>query len=185
MPGKTYDRVYDIAVDQFGYFTAAQALIVGATRQSLERMTNRGNVDWVSHGVYRVNAIPATRFDAYMEASLWPVRERGVLSHETALELYAISDVNPDKIHLTVPRRFRTHRTVPSLYVLHHADLDDHEVSSVEGIPTTTAVRAVEDCHQAHLGPALIGQAIKDGFERGLLTQTQANNLRQRFSPER
>ncbi len=179
MPGKTYERVYELAVDQFGYFTTAQALEVGATRQSLEMMVKRDKAERVSHGVYRVNAIPVTRFDPYMEATLWPGRQRGVLSHETALELYEISDVNPDKIHVTVPRRFRTHRTVPSMYVLHHADLDAHEVSSFEGIPTTTAMRAIQDCHRTHLGQALLEQAIEDGFKRGLLTRIEADELRE------
>ena len=179
MPGKTYDHVYEIAVDQFGYFTTAQALETGARRQSLEMMAKRGNIERVSHGVYRVNAIPVTRLDPYMEATLWPGRQRGVLSHETALELYGISDVNPEKIHVTVPKRFRTHRTVPTSYVLHHADLDVRDVSSFEGIPTTTALRAIEDCHRTHLGPALIAQAIEDGFKRGLLTHIEANKLRE------
>jgi predicted transcriptional regulator of viral defense system len=182
MPGKTYDRVYEIAVDQFGYFTTAQAFEVGATRQSVEMMAKRGNVERISHGVYRVNAIPVTRLDPYMEATLWPGRQQGILSHETALELYGISDVNPGKIHVTVPKRFRTHRTVPSLYVLHHADLDAHEVSSFEAIPTTTAMRAIEDCHRTHLGPALLAQAIEDGFKRGLLTNIETNKLRDEIS---
>ncbi len=179
MPGKTYNHVYEIAVDQFGCFTTAQALEAGATRQSLEMMAKRGNIERVSHGLYRVNAIQVTRLDPYMEATLWPGRQRGILSHETALELYGISDVNPEKIHVTVPKRFRTHRTVPSLYVLHHADLDAHEVSSFEGIPTTTAVRAIEDCHRTYLGQALLAQAIEDGFKRGLLTHIEANKLRE------
>lgn len=56
MPGKTYGRVYEIALDQFGYFTTSQALTAGATRQSLQMMKKRGNVDRISYGVYRVNA---------------------------------------------------------------------------------------------------------------------------------
>jgi predicted transcriptional regulator of viral defense system len=179
MPGKTYELVYEIALDQFGYFTAAQALEAGATRQSLEMMAKRDKVERVSHGVYRVNAIPVTRFDPYMEATLWPGRQRGILSHETVLELNGISDVNPEKIHVTVPKQFRTHRAVPSIYVLHHADLDAREVSSFEGISTTTVMRAIEDCHRTHLGQALLEQAIADGFKRGLLTHIEADKLRE------
>ena len=181
MPGKTYSRVYEIALDQFGYFTTSQALRAGATRQSLQMMKKRGNVDHVSHGVYRVNAIAVTRFDPYMRATLWPAPARGVLSHQTALELYEISDVNPAKIHISVPKKYRTHRTVPSQYVLHHAELGVDEVGFVEGIPTTSAARAVEDCHRAHLGSALLAQAIEDGFRRGLLTQKEAHDLRERL----
>ncbi len=38
-----------------------------------------------------------------MEATLWPRGAHGALSHETALDLYGLSDVNPAKIHITVP----------------------------------------------------------------------------------
>ncbi len=179
MPGKTYERVYEIAVDQFGFFTTAQALEVGATRQSLEMMAKRAKVERVSHGVYRVNTIPVTRWDPYMEATLWPGRHQGILSHETVLELHGISDVNPEKIHVTVPKRYRTHRVVPSMYVLHHNDIDAREVDSFEGIPTSTVIRAIEDCHRTHLGQALLEQAIEDGFKRGLLTQIEAQTLRE------
>lgn len=125
--------------------------------------------------------IAVTRFDPYMQATLWPAPARGVLSHQTALELHEISDANPAKIHVSVPKRFRTHRTIPSQYVLHHAELTGDEVGFVEGIPTTSAARAIEDCHRAHLGPALLAQAIEDGFRRGLLTQNEANDLRERL----
>lgn len=179
MPGKIYERVYEIAVDQYGYFTSTQALEAGATRQSLEMMAKRDKVERVSHGVYRVNAIPVTHLDTYMEATLWPGRQRGILSHETVLELNGISDVNPEKINVTVPKRFRTHRVVPSMYVLHNADLDADEISSLEGIPTTTVTRAIEDCHRTHLGQALLEQALEDGFKRGLITRIEADKLRE------
>jgi hypothetical protein len=43
--------------------------------------------------------------------------------------------------------------------------LDPKDVQIVEGIPVTTAVRAIRDVHTAHLGPALV-RAIEDGQRR-------------------
>ena len=58
-----------------------------------------------------------------MEAALWPGRGmRGVLSHETALDLYALSDVNPARIDITLPRAYRIRRDVPAAYRVHHED---------------------------------------------------------------
>lgn len=39
---------------------------------------------------------------AYMAAALWPQGIQGVLTHDTALDLWDVSDVNPAKIHITV-----------------------------------------------------------------------------------
>jgi predicted transcriptional regulator of viral defense system len=37
-----------------------------------------------------------------MAAALWPQGIQGVLTHDTALDLWDVSDVNPAKIHITV-----------------------------------------------------------------------------------
>ena len=66
-----------------------------------------------------------------------------MLSHETALDLYELCDVNPSAIHLTVPSGFRTRKTVPEIYRLHQFDLDPGEVGSHEGIPIVTPERAI------------------------------------------
>jgi hypothetical protein len=44
-------------------------------------------------------------------------------------------------------------------------------------VPVTTAVRAIRDAHAAHLGPALIRQAITDGRRTGHLTLDDADQL--------
>ncbi len=121
---------------------------------------------------------PVSALDAYMEATLWPIGVRGVLADETALELHELSDVNPTKIHITVPRSHRTRRLVPAQYVLHHHDLDPAEITTHEGIPVVTPARAIRDAHASNLGPALVRQAIDDGQRSGKLTQTLAVELR-------
>jgi predicted transcriptional regulator of viral defense system len=50
-------------------------------------------------------------------------RPAGRLSHETALELYELCDVNPSAIHLTVPTRFRTRKAIPESYWVHRFGL--------------------------------------------------------------
>jgi predicted transcriptional regulator of viral defense system len=67
--------------------------------------------------------------------------------------------------------------------VIHHADLSDTDVTSVEGIPTTTARRTIEDCHRTHLGPALLRQAIEDGEREGYLKPDEARELRRLVLP--
>jgi predicted transcriptional regulator of viral defense system len=179
MPGSIYDEVFELGANNYGFVTQDQARELGIPAQRLVVLQSRGLLDRRRHGLYRVTALPVTALDGYMEATLWPVSLHGVLSNETALELHGLSDVNPAKIHVTVPRRYRTRRSVPPQYVLHHYDLDSVDITSHEGIPIVTAARAIRDAHASHLGPALIRQAIDDGERLGKLTERVAAELRQ------
>lgn len=177
MPGAKYTTIFDVGADQYGYLTVEQAGEAGVRAKTLHAMTRRGTLERVSSGLYRISAIsPAPRAEL-MEASLWPRGVRGVISHDSALVLHGLSDVNPARIHVTVPRRHRILRRVPALYVVHRADLAPREVEHVGGIPVTSPVRTIRDCHAAHLGRALLRQAVDDGLRLGLLRPAEAERL--------
>lgn len=146
MPGSEYEKVLDIAAEQHGYVTTSQARERGVSGNALRMMADCGTLERVSWGVYRVPTFPPSPYAEYMEASLWPAGVRGVISHESALALYGLSDVSPSAIHITVPRSFRIRRDVPDHLVVHHAKLEDEELTLFEGIPTTTTRRTIEDC---------------------------------------
>jgi predicted transcriptional regulator of viral defense system len=111
-----------------------------------------------------------------MEAVLWAGR-RGVLSHETALDLHELCDVNPSAIHLTVPNGFRTRKEVPKIYRLHRFDLNPVEIGWHEGIPIVIPERAILDGIAQGLGWQLIDQSIKTARARGLITKPAADRL--------
>lgn len=152
---------------------------------NLVRMAERGQIERRGTGLYRFPLTPASRLDTYMEATLWPRGVRGVLSHETALELYELSEVHPAKIHVTLPRLYRVRREVPPAFLLHHEDLEPHQVTLHEGIGVVTPEHAIRQAHEAHLGAALIGQAIDQGRQNGRLTTGQASGLRRELGVRR
>jgi predicted transcriptional regulator of viral defense system len=106
-----------------------------------------------------------------------------VISHESALAIRDLSDVSPPKVHITVPKAFRVRRTIPAHLMIHRADIPDEDLTQVEGIPTTSVVRTIEDCHRTHLGPALLRQAIEDGEREGYLKPVEARRLQRRVLP--
>lgn len=177
MPGSAYVAIYEIAEEQNGYVTAAQAAAVHVGKGTLAKMARRGVLERVSWGVYRLSRFPSSPLDQYVEASLWPLSARGVVSHESALAVYGLSDVSPTKIHVTVPRSVRVRRRLPAGLVVHRADLDPADAQVHEGVPVTTPERTIRDCHAAHLGPALVRQAIRDGRRTGHLRVAQAEKL--------
>lgn len=164
------------AHQQYGYLTPDDARALGVDPTQLRLMAAREQLVHVGHGLYRMSVVPATPLDPYMEAVLWTGR-RGVLSHETALDLHELCDVNPSAIHLTVPRSFRTRKKPPASYGLHRFDLDPAELGWHEGIPIVNAERAILGGIEQALGWQLIDQAIVTARERGLITQAVAERL--------
>ena len=184
MPGSAYQKVMEIAAEQFGYLTTAQAQERGASDNALRMMAKRGTLERVSWGVYRLPTFPSSPYAEYMEASLWPAGVAGVISHQSALALRGLSDVNPSRVHTTVPIDFRIRRDIPAHLVVHNAELSDEDVTLFEGLPTTTVRRTIEDCHRAHLGPALLRQALEQAEREGYLRPVEAAELRRRVLPE-
>lgn len=178
MPGEAFSTVYEVAADQFGYFTAAQARDAGVSPMALVMMERRQTVERVSRGVYRLQQFPYSAYAEYMEAALWPVGTMGVISHESALALYGVSDANPGRIHLTLPLDYRVRRQVPVRLKLHFHKLDDEDRTLFEGIRVTTMVRTIRDCRAAAVGDEILRQALTDAEREGLISRDDAASLR-------
>ncbi len=162
-----------------GYVTTAQARVAGIQPMALVMMARRGVVERASHGVYRLVDFPPYQLAQLMHATLWPNERRGVLSHETALALHEMSDVDPPAVHITVPATYRVQRATPPHMIVHRVDLVPEDVMQVERMPVTTPERTVRDCLDAHVGPAILRQAIEDGEGSGRLTPVVAAMLRE------
>lgn len=181
MPGRVYTQLVEAAQEQHGYVTSQDARGLGVDPLRLQDLARRGLADHVSHGVYRISLVPSGPLDQYMEATLWPQSVRGVLCGQTALDLHRLCDVNPARIHLSVPARYRPRREVPALYVLHRRDLEQAFVTSHEGIAIVTPYRAILDGIEEHLPLRLIEQAINSAGDRGLLRAGELADLRDRL----
>lgn len=181
MSGKHFQKAYEVAEGQHGYFSIAQAAEAGIPADRVRDMERRGVVERLSRGVYRLINFPLSPRGQYLEAALWPATRAGsasgVLSHESALAFYDLSDVNPTKLHITIAARRRLWREPPPHIVLHRADLPTADVQYHDGVPVTSVARAIRDCAATHLGPALLRQAIIDGRKAGWLRADEADAL--------
>ncbi len=186
MPGRVFTELAEIAGDNHGYVTTDDARAQGIAPINLSRMAQRNVLERRATGVYRLPLTPPGPLDAYVEATLWPQRGvRGVLSGESALDLYELSDVNPTKIHVTLPLGYRVRRQVPAAYRLHQEDLDPADVTLFEGIPIVTSAKAIRQAAAEHLGDALVAQAVDHGESNGRLTRKQAAELRRELGLRR
>lgn len=176
-PRTDLERLREVALDQYGFITTAQAQDVGVSFASLSMMVRRDRLERVARGLFRVPQVPATQYDSFMKAVLWAGFPEACLSHESALDAWEISDVNPDKIHVTVAARRRITRTVPSSYVIHREDLPANAVTWWEGIPTVTASVAIRQCLASGVPTYLIRQAIERSAHTGLVPADDRKRL--------
>lgn len=161
MPGARYNQLVARATPNLGYVTTEDAHTLSIPIGTLNAMSRRGQLDRVSHGVYRVPLIPPGRLDPYKLATLWPDR-RGLISHSSALELHGMRELNPGRIYVTVPTAYRTHRAVPDPYVLRHEEIDPADQDSFEGVPIVSLAHAIRQAQVEELGWAVSpGQGLE------------------------
>jgi predicted transcriptional regulator of viral defense system len=140
-------------------------------------LVHRGTLTREAHGVYRFPQYPVGEYDPLMLAVLWTRVAEAALSHETALDVYGITDVNPNRIHLTVGKHRRLRRAEPGVYVVHYEDLDSGEVGWWQEIPTVTAATAIRQCIAFGTPTYLLRQGIERGHSQGYLTTAQHTEL--------
>ncbi len=172
MPGRVWEEAFEVAVNQYGFITFSNIRDMGADPARLRRWYGSGKIEKKGHGIYRFRQVPASPLDAYMLATLWP-SGKGVLSHETALELHELCDIDPAKIHLTLPMSYRPRRKGAEPYVLYHERLDTNEIGRHEGIPIVTPVVAIRQAIRSAVPTDLIRQAIEAAGQDGRISSKQ------------
>jgi predicted transcriptional regulator of viral defense system len=177
MPTARFRELTEIAADRQGLVRTDDAAEIGYAAGTLDTMARRGQLERIAHGVYRVPFVGVGALSTYMAAALWPRGVEGVLTHETALDLWDVCDINPSKIHIAVPRQHRPQRKIPGGYVIHREDLDPKDITAIEGVPVVRLEKAIRQCAETHLGKDLLEQAVRHGRERGLLRSRQAEQL--------
>jgi predicted transcriptional regulator of viral defense system len=162
-----HNALYQIAEQQAGYFTTAQASLAGFTRPLIAHHVRKGQFLRIKHGIYRLARFPeAPQADLFV--ALLEVGPKAVISHGSALALYNLSDSLPGAIHLTVPRT--SSRRHPGLR-LHTSRLSRDEVTQRGGLPVTTVTRTLADLISGHWPEEQIFQAIQEAVQRGLVTR--------------
>jgi predicted transcriptional regulator of viral defense system len=167
-----HDSLYRTAESQAGYFTAQQAIEVGMDRSTLSRHARPGGrYVRVRQGLYRLRHFPSSAHEHVVATWLGVSDPHAVISHESGLELYDLSDVTPNAVHVTVPRSKRGRRPRPGVrfHTLEHPPASK-EVRSLHGIAVTSPERTIVDALAAGTQPEQIELAITQALERGLTT---------------
>lgn len=176
--------LFQIADSQRGYFTSRQAVEAGVRSSNHAYHVRAGN--WIRHwrGVYRLSEYPFHDDEHYALWAVWSMNRKGqmlgVFSHETALSMHELSDANPGKIHMTVPRGFRRHSEIPAVLHLHYSSLAPTDYEDRGAYRVTTVSRTIADLVRTRsVPPDIIAQAVGEGLETGKLTRARFVGLKE------
>ncbi len=159
-------RLFGLASEQAGYFTAAQAKSLGYSYQAQAHHVGAGNWLRVDRGLFRLAEWIPDIHDDLARWTLWS-RNRGVVSNETALAVHGIGEFESPRVHLTVPASFTMR---DDAVVLHRAELPPIDVIERIGFRVTTPVRSIVDIAATVPDDEQLGRAIIDAVQAGLLS---------------
>ena len=148
-PHERHSGLYQLAQSQSGYFTTKQAAALGFTSNKRIYHVRAGN--WVREyrGIYKLARFPEPERSDLVLWWLWSRdrsdRPTGIFSHQTALSLHDLTDVNPSRLDLTVPVNFRRGIPIPKVLRLHYDEVLPNDRNTVHGVPVTNAMRTILD----------------------------------------
>lgn len=164
------EALFALASEQAGLFTSAQAHDYGYSWTMLSHHAATGRFIRLRRGLYRFRDYPSSPHEEVMAVWLAVGKESAVVSHESALNILDLSDVLPDRVHLTVPRRRRGLPAPPGV-ILHTTTrpLSPPDVVTWDGLRLTAPARTILDAAEYGTGPEQIVLAIRQAVRRGIL----------------
>ena len=177
-----------LAQGQGGYFTAKQAAEIGYDYPHLDYHVQAGNFERAGHGLYRLPEIPQSEHDDLVRLAFWSRNRsdqpQAVVSHATALALHGLSDLLPNRVHITVPPGFR--KPAPKGAVIRRARLAPSDIQEREGFLVTTPLRSI---HDAASDPSIseehLERAVVDAIQRRLVRRSKLVALAKTQSEKR
>lgn len=159
-------KLVAMAGRQAGYFSAGQALEAGYSYPAQRYHALRQNWLRVGRGIFRLLEWPSSPHEDLVRWTLWSGR-KGVVSHESALAVHELGDVNPASVHLSVPPGFRAKAEG---VVLHRVVVEPSEREEHSGFWVTTPLRSLVDMAGGSLDLDQVATAVAEALRRGLVT---------------
>jgi predicted transcriptional regulator of viral defense system len=162
-----YHKLFEIAENQAGYFSSKQAEKIGYSRPNLLYQTEGGKFARIASGIYRITLFPNSPFEDLFIALL-KSGDRAVVSHDSALTVYDLSDSLPGEIHITIPRT-SSRRRMGIKY--HTKSITEDEITMYQGLRITAVPRTIIDLIESGHDPIQVKKTIIEAVKRGLTTE--------------
>lgn len=160
----------DVAADQWGLVTTAQARRAGTSPQTVAKLANRGALDRLAHGVYRLAGTPPDAHDElraawlaldpeYFAAERLRLEPPEVVSHRSAARLWQLGDTDADRHEFIVATRRQSRR--PDIR-FHRGRLRPTDWTIVDGLPVTAIPRTIADLTAGHIDGGHLAGIVRD-----------------------
>lgn len=168
----TYDKIYELAADQYGLITTEEAKDLGIPNIELTKLAHRGKLKRLGYGLYRITKYIPTALDIYAEA-VKMVGSDACLYGESVLALYNLIPTNPSRIYVASSMRIR--KRLPDHISVIKKRINNNRVY-YEGIPTQDAANAIRSCIGTIMYERLIN-AVDEARGFGLITVDESKAL--------
>lgn len=158
---------------QWGLVTSGQARDLGVDRLWLSRMSARGRLQRVRHGVY---ALPSARFGPWQDLqAAWlatdasspaesriEVEDPVVVSHESAAGVHGLGELIAVRHEFSSPAR---RQTTQKDLLFHRCEVPARDITWVEGLPVTSVARTVGDLAAQAIDVDHLATVVRDAVE--------------------
>ena len=176
-----YEIIYEHAADNFGLITSSEARGLDIPNVELVKLSHRGRLKRLGHGVYRIAHYIPSQYDKYAEA-VAIVGENAFIFRESVLAMHGLALVNPTTISVATINRIR--KTLPTYIKLFYVREDHCAVTSYEGIQSQSVLSALLACRGIIMTDRL-ESAVDEARRNGLITQAEAERAREELHNER
>lgn len=171
-----FDDMYELAADNYGLITSAEAKSLGVAKSELNRWVGMGRLLKRGQGVYKLVRYVPTEYDRYAEAVAL-VGDGSFLFGEAVLAMHGLALANPRRISVGTTKRVR--RELPEW--VQPVTVSGKTVTSYEGIPSQSLAEAILECRGMVMGERL-KSAVEDARREGLITKDEFEHLRKELS---
>lgn len=172
-------RLFELAAEQGGYFTAAQAKSLGYSYQAQAHHVSVGNWWRIDRGLFRLAEWVPGPHDEFARWALWS-RGRAIVSHESALGVHGIGEFESPRVHLTVPPGFTMHHDAIGL---HYAEVPGEDIAEHTGFRATTPLRTIIDIAASAPDEDQLAHTIDDARHVGLVTPRRLRSRAEAVDP--
>ena len=162
----------EYAAGHHGVFSLDDARSFGISTKTIRTRLSLGRYQRLYPGVYTVaGSIDSPRREMVAAVKSFPLP--AAISHQTAAELWGLTERGLRQIEVVTTRWDRAHRT--RLRVHESLDLRPVDIVELDGIPVTTAARTVVDLGASNKW--IVESALEQGIRKGLLTLDEVDTF--------
>ena len=167
-----YDQIYELAVDNYYLISTQDAADAGIPPVELPKLAQRGRLENISRGLYRLTRRVPHPNDAYATA-VARVGRGAYLFGESVMAMLGLVPTNPAYIYVATPNR--TRRKLPSSIRLKKPAQGKAPII-YDGIPSQSVADAIRSASETMMGDRLQEAAVR-AREEGYLSKSEYTSL--------